>query len=127
MTLGRCWCTDSASDYQRHGTSSNCNMECSGDSDEYCGGIYAMTVSESDSYDQADGFRGCFRDRRNRRVFNEHTKFNDRMTTKVSLNNEKICVTDENLLIARGVFLGWYSQLRSMRSSVWNIGIICCA
>ncbi|CAN0383030.1 unnamed protein product, partial [Scytosiphon promiscuus] len=45
----RCWCSNSSS-YDEHGSSKYCNFPCPGDSDETCGGGWAMMVSESSSY-----------------------------------------------------------------------------
>lgn len=36
-----CFCGDS---YDKHGTSTNCNMKCSGDNNAICGGPYANSV-----------------------------------------------------------------------------------
>ena len=41
-----CFC---GNDYGTHGVSSNCNMECSGDSTEICGGGYANSVYAYDT------------------------------------------------------------------------------
>lgn len=59
-------------------------MDCSGDDDENCGGFYAMTVSKSSDFDMPDGYRGCYKDDRRNRVFDDYKKVNSRMTTKVS-------------------------------------------
>lgn len=51
LTLGRCWCTDS-DNYDEHGKSSDCDAECSGNDDEYCGGENSLTVSKTDDYEE---------------------------------------------------------------------------
>ncbi|CAM9558287.1 unnamed protein product [Ectocarpus sp. 12 AP-2014] len=45
MQYGKeCFCGGSSTDLLEHGESSACNYECSGDSDQACGGFYAMSV-----------------------------------------------------------------------------------
>ncbi|CAN0199427.1 unnamed protein product [Ectocarpus sp. 12 AP-2014] len=45
MQYGReCFCGGSSTDLLEHGESSACNYECPGDSDQVCGGFYAMSV-----------------------------------------------------------------------------------
>lgn len=39
-----CWCGDYKTDYDKHGTSTRCTMECSGDPDSTCGGYDALYV-----------------------------------------------------------------------------------
>eukprot|EP00904_Undaria_pinnatifida_P013527 jgi/Undpi1/9304/HiC_scaffold_26.g11762.m1 len=46
-----CWCTDS-DNYDEHGKSSDCDAECSGNDDEYCGGENSLTVSKTDDYEE---------------------------------------------------------------------------
>ncbi|CBJ48515.1 WSC domain containing protein [Ectocarpus siliculosus] len=45
LQYGReCFCGGSSTDLLEHGESSACNYECPGDSDQVCGGFYAMSV-----------------------------------------------------------------------------------
>ncbi|CAN0464178.1 unnamed protein product, partial [Ectocarpus sp. 12 AP-2014] len=45
MQYGReCFCGGSSTDLSEHGESSACNYECPGNSDQVCGGFYAMSV-----------------------------------------------------------------------------------
>ncbi|CAM9692328.1 unnamed protein product [Ectocarpus sp. 6 AP-2014] len=43
MTM-ECFCGGSSTDLLEQGESSACNYECPGDSDQVCGGFYAMSV-----------------------------------------------------------------------------------
>ena len=43
----KCWCGDD-SDYDRHGTAV-CDMDCTGDASETCGGRNAMSVYDISS------------------------------------------------------------------------------
>ena len=42
----QCWC-GSDSDYDRHGPTTVCDFDCTGDSSETCGGRNAMSVYSS--------------------------------------------------------------------------------
>eukprot|EP00903_Cladosiphon_okamuranus_P008203 g7898.t1 len=42
-----CWC-GSTNDYYRHGESTGCTVECTGNADEICGGGYAASVYSND-------------------------------------------------------------------------------
>lgn len=42
-----CWCLESSDNYTQHGKSAGCTMKCSGDSEEFCGGFFAMEVYEN--------------------------------------------------------------------------------
>ncbi|CAM9959638.1 unnamed protein product [Ectocarpus fasciculatus] len=42
--LQQCFCGGSSTDLLEHGESSACNYECPGDSEQVCGGFYAMSV-----------------------------------------------------------------------------------
>ncbi|CAN0347709.1 unnamed protein product [Ectocarpus sp. 6 AP-2014] len=45
MQYGReCFCGGSSTDLVQHGESTACDYECPGDSDQWCGGFYAMSV-----------------------------------------------------------------------------------
>ncbi|CBJ30862.1 conserved unknown protein [Ectocarpus siliculosus] len=45
MQYGReCFCGGSSTDLLQHGESTSCDYECPGDSDQVCGGFYAMSV-----------------------------------------------------------------------------------
>jgi len=48
-----CFCGD---DYDDYGSANNCNMPCSGNAKEKCGGTWALSV-------YATGYIGCFRDK----------------------------------------------------------------
>ncbi|CAM9272287.1 unnamed protein product [Scytosiphon promiscuus] len=77
-----CWCSNSSS-YDEHGSSKYCNFPCPGDSDETCGGGWAMMVSESSSYggggdsddesadDVVNGYLGCFKDVEDKRILDD--------------------------------------------------------
>src|SRR5262249_6136593 len=51
-----CWCGNS---YGRYGTSTNCNMTCSGDSTQICGGPWANDVYAVHSTPPVDGACGA--------------------------------------------------------------------
>lgn len=57
-------------------------MKCSGDSDEYCGGIDFMTVSKTSVYYIPDSVKGCFKDTEDR-VMNAASTRSDSMTVEV--------------------------------------------
>ncbi|CAN0347628.1 unnamed protein product [Ectocarpus sp. 6 AP-2014] len=45
MQYGReCFCGGGSTDLLQHGESTSCDYECPGDSDQVCGGFYAMSV-----------------------------------------------------------------------------------
>lgn len=83
---GRCWCSERESNYSKHGASTACTHECPGDSSEYCGGYYAMTVSKTSQYETPAGYLGCFQDDADNRVLNEAAFSVSGMTTEVSFS-----------------------------------------
>eukprot|EP00903_Cladosiphon_okamuranus_P017845 g16423.t1 len=40
----QCWCGSSSADYKKYGTSETCNISCSGDPSETCGGVNASNI-----------------------------------------------------------------------------------
>ena len=85
----RCWCSSSSS-YDDNG-SGNCDMRCSGDSGEYCGGFFSMTVSRTEDYDDSpsptpSGTLGCYQDKSSDRIMDLKLQSNI-MTNAVSVYN----------------------------------------
>lgn len=80
--LKQCWCGNNA-EYDVNGVGV-CDMACSGDSSELCGGSYAMSVYENDNVEVDPSYRGCFADTADNRVFHQTTSDFD-LTTEVRL------------------------------------------
>lgn len=78
--LKQCWCGNNA-EYDANGVGV-CDMACSGDSGELCGGSYAMSVYENDNVEVDPSYRGCFADTADNRVFHQTTSDFD-LTTEV--------------------------------------------
>ncbi|CAM9489433.1 unnamed protein product [Ectocarpus fasciculatus] len=94
-----CWCSSSGDSPDAQGESSGCNISCSGDSSETCGGSYAMSVYEySDDDDtptpvtptpSGDGDYesvGCFKDDSSDRVLS-----GDSVTSSNSFMTPEYC------------------------------------
>ncbi|CAM9382480.1 unnamed protein product, partial [Ectocarpus sp. 8 AP-2014] len=77
----QCWCGDNA-DYDANGAG-ECNMACSGDAGEICGGFYAMSVYENPD---DSGYLGCYSDPADSRIF-DLVDTSDDMTSDVCLAN----------------------------------------
>ncbi|CAN0353187.1 unnamed protein product, partial [Ectocarpus sp. 6 AP-2014] len=75
-----CWCGNNE-DYDANGDGF-CDISCSGDSDEICGGFYSMTVYENLESD----YLGCYSDPADDRVF-ERIASSDDMTAAVCLGH----------------------------------------
>ncbi|CAN0056146.1 unnamed protein product [Ectocarpus sp. 6 AP-2014] len=76
-----CWCGDNV-DYDANGEGV-CDMACSGDSSQTCGGFYAMSVYENPD---DSGYLGCYSDPADRRIF-ELVATSDGMTSEICLGN----------------------------------------
>ncbi|CAN0158496.1 unnamed protein product, partial [Ectocarpus sp. 13 AM-2016] len=76
----QCWCGDNEG-YDANGDGV-CEMSCSGDSDEICGGFYSMTVYENPESD----YLGCYSDPADDRIF-ERMASSDDMTAEVCLGH----------------------------------------
>ncbi|CAM9363879.1 unnamed protein product [Ectocarpus fasciculatus] len=79
----QCWCGNNA-EYDVHGDTV-CDMACSGDSSEVCGGNYAMSVYENDNVEVDPSYRGCFADTADNRVFHQTTSDFDLTTEHCGL------------------------------------------
>ncbi|CAM9620770.1 unnamed protein product [Ectocarpus sp. 6 AP-2014] len=66
-----CWCGDINAQYSANGEG-ECDMTCSGDSDEICGGSYSMDV-----YAQDPSYLGCFSDPADGRIFEREASSDD--------------------------------------------------
>lgn len=70
----QCWCGDD--NYDLYGQSNRCTMACAGDSDELCGGSYAMSVYENEK-PVPPGYVGCFTDKSPGRIMTDQRRSGD--------------------------------------------------
>lgn len=64
LRVAKCWCGGQDT-YARHGESTSCDYECSGNPDETCGGFNAVSVY---SYPGRNSYEGCFADKKGDRI-----------------------------------------------------------
>eukprot|EP00903_Cladosiphon_okamuranus_P008213 g7906.t1 len=92
-----CWCGFDDG-YNQHGASTGCDVPCTGDATEICGGSYAASVYENNGFDPdatpaptpapapftplVFTEKGCYTDKRNDRIMTLEEKRND-MTSQV--------------------------------------------
>lgn len=93
MCLKQCWCGAESVDYARHGYSS-CEFPCSGDDTEICGGYDAFSLYLNDGSGTVDptpaptpskpAYVGCYKDKKDDRVFTGEKYTDEHMTNDVS-------------------------------------------
>lgn len=88
----KCWCGEEDVEFDRHGPGT-CDFKCAGDPSEMCGGIFAFTLYQYDSWtsrpdplEDPDAL-GCFADNKRDRVLTAVTESDD-MTPMVRLLND---------------------------------------
>lgn len=76
----KCWCGGDDTDYAKHGESTSCHFECSGNPDETCGGFDAVNVY---AYPGETSYLGCFADKKGDRVMELALTDSSSMTKEV--------------------------------------------
>lgn len=69
MVLCQCWCGNAQDVPDVHGSATSCNMPCSGDNDQICGGRNALNAYRYTAESvPTTGYVGCYKDSKDNRI-----------------------------------------------------------